>query len=61
MQHAARPGYYGAYGGRFVSETLIFALDELSRAMEQIVKSEAFQAEWRGLLASYVGRPTPLT
>jgi tryptophan synthase beta chain len=55
-----RAGYYGPFGGRFVPETLVPALDELSRACETIVRSEAFQREWRGLLATYVGRPTPL-
>ena len=57
----ARPGYFGSFGGRFVAETLLFALDELTHAMETIVRKEAFQNEWRALLASYVGRPTPLT
>ncbi len=61
MQNAATSGYFGPYGGRFVSETLIHALDELTRALAQIVHSEDFQKEWRALLASYVGRPTPLT
>ena len=55
------PGYYGPFGGRFVAETLLPALDELAEALEEIVCRPAFQAEWRGLLASYVGRPTPLT
>jgi tryptophan synthase beta chain len=55
-----RAGYYGPFGGRFVPETLVPALDELSGACETIVKSEAFQREWRGMLATYVGRPTPL-
>jgi tryptophan synthase beta chain len=54
------PGYYGPYGGRFVAETLIPALDELAGAFDTIVRGEAFQREWRALLASYVGRPTPL-
>jgi tryptophan synthase beta chain len=54
------PGYYGPYGGRFVAETLIPALDELASAFDTIVRGETFQREWRGLLASYVGRPTPL-
>jgi tryptophan synthase beta chain len=53
-------GYYGPFGGRFVAETLIPALDELSDAFATIVHGEAFQREWRGLLANYVGRPTPL-
>jgi tryptophan synthase beta chain len=55
-----RAGYYGPFGGRFVPETLVPALDELSKACDTIVKSDAFQREWRGLLATYVGRPTPL-
>jgi tryptophan synthase beta chain len=59
MAHA-RAGYYGPFGGRFVAETLVPALDELSHAFDTIVRGEAFQREWRGLLASYVGRPTPL-
>ncbi len=58
---SSRPGYFGPFGGRFVSETLIFALDELERAMHGIVASDEFQREWRALLATYVGRPTPLT
>jgi tryptophan synthase beta chain len=53
-------GYYGPFGGRFVAETLVPALDELSHACDTILPSESFQREWRGLLASYVGRPTPL-
>jgi tryptophan synthase beta chain len=53
-------GYYGPFGGRFVAETLVPALDELSVALDSIVRTEPFQREWRGLLASYVGRPTPL-
>ncbi len=60
-QPDSREGYYGAFGGRFVSETLMFALDELTVAMKDVVASAAFQAEWRELLASYVGRPTPLS
>jgi tryptophan synthase beta chain len=55
-----RVGYYGAFGGRFVAETLVPALDELAHAFETIVRAEPFQREWRDLLASYVGRPTPL-
>ena len=55
-----RPGYYGAYGGRFVAETLTAALDELEAALRTVVQSDGFQAEWRGLLRGYVGRPTPL-
>ena len=56
----SRVGYYGQFGGCFVAETLVPALDELAQALATIVRGEAFQREWRGLLASYVGRPTPL-
>jgi tryptophan synthase beta chain len=56
----SRVGYYGQFGGCFVAETLVPALDELAHALATIVRGEAFQREWRGLLASYVGRPTPL-
>jgi len=47
-----RAGYYGPFGGRFVPETLVPALDELAQACDTIVKSDAFQREWRGLLAA---------
>lgn len=57
---SVRTGYFGEYGGRFVAETLVPALAELERAYSNIVLSEAFQSEWRGLLRHYVGRPTPL-
>jgi len=57
---SVRAGYYGPFGGRFVAETLVPALDELAAAFDGIVLRDAFQAEWRALLASYVGRPTPL-
>src|SRR5688572_32684901 len=56
----SRAGYYDEFGGRFVAETLVPALEELERAYQTIVLSSAFQAEWRELLANYVGRPTPL-
>ncbi len=52
--------YFGDFGGRFVAETLVPALVELERAYEDVVLGSAFQAEWRELLSSYVGRPTPL-
>ena len=59
--HAPGSGYWGPFGGRFVSETLMPALDELTAAMETIVRSDVFEREWRGLLSTYVGRPTPLS
>ncbi|GAC1580725.1 MAG: hypothetical protein NVS3B20_26550 [Polyangiales bacterium] len=61
QEQVPRPGYFGPFGGRFVAETLVPALEELESAWLQIVPSVTFQREWRSLLASYVGRPTPLT
>jgi tryptophan synthase beta chain len=57
----AAEGWYGPFGGRFVSETLIPALDELTAATAGIARTAAFENELRSLLATYVGRPTPLT
>ncbi|MDX8150606.1 tryptophan synthase subunit beta [Patulibacter brassicae] len=51
---------YGPYGGRYVPETLIPALDELERAWATLRTDAAFQAELRQLSADYAGRPTPL-
>ncbi|MBX3199720.1 MAG: tryptophan synthase subunit beta [Labilithrix sp.] len=61
MSPAREPGWYGPFGGRFVSETLIPALDELTAATEEIAATEEFEGELRTLLADYVGRPTPLS
>jgi tryptophan synthase beta chain len=54
-------GHFGPYGGRFVPEALMAALDELTAAYEKARTDSAFQAELAGLLASYTGRPSPLT
>jgi tryptophan synthase beta chain len=54
-------GRFGAFGGRYVPETLMAALDELSAAWDRWSADEAFQAEFAVLLRDYVGRPTPLT
>ncbi len=53
-------GRFGPYGGRYVPETLMAALDELEAAIPSIVPSEAFQRELGALLSDYAGRPTPL-
>jgi tryptophan synthase beta chain len=53
-------GHFGIYGGRFVSETLVFALDELDAAYRKLRKDPGFQAEFDYDLAHYVGRPSPL-
>ena len=58
---SAVPSHYGSFGGRFVAETLVPALDELAAAVSSVVPADAFQNEWRDLLVNYVGRPTPLT
>ncbi len=54
-------GYYGEYGGRFVPETLIPALDELTEAFHAAMADPAFVARFEHLQATYTGRPTPLT
>ncbi|MGH2955466.1 MAG: tryptophan synthase subunit beta [Solirubrobacterales bacterium] len=51
---------FGPYGGRFVPETLIAALDELSAAWAEAREDEDFQTELGRLLRDFVGRPTPL-
>jgi tryptophan synthase beta chain len=53
-------GYYGAYGGRFVPETLVAPVEELERAYFAARADETFLATLGGLLRDYVGRPTPL-
>ncbi|HTX52378.1 MAG TPA: tryptophan synthase subunit beta [Candidatus Baltobacteraceae bacterium] len=53
-------GHFGPYGGRYVPETLMAALDELGRAYDQARSDPAFQAELADTLHHYVGRPTPL-
>jgi len=53
-------GYFGAYGGRFVPETLMPALKELGEAYLRSKKDNAFQRELEHLRRTYIGRPTPL-
>jgi tryptophan synthase beta chain len=54
-------GLYGAYGGRYVPETLIPALDELAAGWDEVREDVEFQAELDALRRSFGGRPTPLT
>jgi tryptophan synthase beta chain len=54
-------GKFGAYGGRYVPETLMPALDDLIEAYEEMRDDLSFRAEFENLLATYVGRPTPLS
>lgn len=53
-------GHFGIHGGRFVSETLMGALEELEALYDRLSKDPAFQAEFDKDLAHYVGRPSPL-
>ena len=61
MTTAQLEGWYGQFGGRYVPETLIAALDELAAAWKEADADPAFHAELDGLLSDYVSRPTPLT
>ncbi|MGK7311795.1 MAG: tryptophan synthase subunit beta [Candidatus Longimicrobiales bacterium M2_2A_002] len=53
-------GRFGDYGGRYVPETLIAALDELTAAYDEVADDEGFRSELEALWRDYVGRPTPL-
>ncbi|MGQ0597215.1 tryptophan synthase subunit beta [Aquabacterium sp.] len=53
-------GHFGPYGGTFVSETLIHALNQLKDVYEHYRHDEAFKAEFRRELAHFVGRPSPI-
>ena len=57
---ATVPGRFGAYGGRYVPETLMAALLELDAAYAQAQQDPAFHVELNALLKDYAGRPTPL-
>lgn len=62
MKHSqTQKGYFGKFGGQFVAETLMPALQELERASETIGTSPSFQNELSDLAKNYIGRPTPLT
>ena len=54
------PVRFGPYGGRYVPETVIPALDQLTAAYERLSGDPAFTAQLEGLLKDFVGRPTPL-
>ena len=53
-------GHFGIYGGRFVAETLMHALDELTAVYAELKEDPGFQARLASDLAHYVGRPSPL-
>ncbi|MDA3823157.1 MAG: tryptophan synthase subunit beta [Bacteroidales bacterium] len=55
-----KEGFYGPYGGAYIPEMLYPNVKELEERYIDIIASEAFQKEYKGLLKDYVGRPTPL-
>ena len=55
------PAYFGEFGGQFVAESLLPALDQLEQAFVDAWNDDQFMDEYRGLLRDYLGRPTPLT
>ncbi len=56
-----RRGYFGEFGGKYVPETLMAALDEFESAYRRLRRDRAFRSELDEILANYVGRPTPLS
>ncbi len=54
-------GHFGAFGGRYVPETLMAALEDLREAYPRVSQDPKFKDELDHLLLTYVGRPTPLT
>ncbi len=55
------PAYFGEFGGMFVGELLVPALEQLEQAFIESQTDEAFLTEFNNLLTKYAGRPTPLT
>lgn len=55
-----KAGRFGPFGGRYVPETLVAALDQLTQAYEQAITDPTFHAEFEFHLKSFVGRPNPL-
>ena len=56
-----RRGYFGEFGGKYVPETLMAALDEFEAAYRKLRRDKSFARELDSFLANYVGRPTPLS
>ena len=59
-QYPDARGHFGVHGGRFVSETLMAALEELETLYTKVKADPAFWEEYHNDLVNYVGRPTPL-
>ncbi len=55
-----KSGHFGMYGGRYVGETLMAALEELEAAYKEAMRDPAFVAEFHEMLEHYAGRPTPV-
>lgn len=53
-------GFYGEFGGAYISEILYKCVDELRKAYLPVIESEEFRQEFRRLLQDYAGRPSPL-
>ncbi len=60
MKLPDKRGYFGAYGGRFVPETLMPALEELEEAFTSSLRDKTFRLQLDHLMKTYIGRPTPL-
>src|SRR5262249_650770 len=54
-------GYFGEFGGQYVPETLMAALEEFEAAYKRVRRDREFRRELDDILANFVGRPTPLT
>lgn len=61
MNHTLLPAYFGQFGGQFVPESLIPALDQLEKAFVDAQNDPSFREELAGYLRDYLGRPTPIT
>jgi tryptophan synthase beta chain len=59
-ENLGSPGYFGQYGGMFVPEILIPALEQLEQAFNDAIEDESFVSEFNALLRNFAGRPTPL-
>lgn len=60
MRNRESNGYFGKFGGRYVGEALIAALDELEEAINVFLNDSGFLSKYHGLLKHYVGRPSPV-
>src|SRR6266567_8370910 len=56
----SKPGRYGKYGGQYIPETLMAAVDELATAFDAAVKDDGFRHEFEYLSRTFSGRPTPV-